>query len=101
MEVMLERKLPMSKLLEGLTIYPQVLENIRVKDKKAAREDSDVQAAVETVAARLGETGRILVRESGTEPVLRVMAEAPEDAVCRECVAQVAEVIRRKGHCVS
>ena len=69
--------------------------------KKAAREDSDVQAAVETVAARLGETGRILVRESGTEPVLRVMAEAPEDAVCRECVAQVAEVIRRKGHCVS
>ena len=101
MEVMLERKLPMSKLLEGLTIYPQVLENIRVKDQKAAREDSDVQAAVETVAARLGETGRILVRESGTEPVLRVMAEAPEDAVCRECVAQVAEVIRRKGHCVS
>ena len=101
MEVMLERKLPMSKLLEGLTIYPQVLENVRVRDKKTAREDSDVQAAVEAAAARLGDTGRILVRESGTEPVLRVMAEAPEDAVCRECVAQVVDVIRRKGHCVS
>ena len=101
MEVVLERKAPMSKLLEGLTIYPQVLENVRVRDKKAAREDSDVQAAIEAAAARLGDTGRILVRESGTEPVLRVMAEAPEDAVCRECVAQVVDVIRRKGHCVS
>ena len=60
-----------------------------------------MQAAIEAAAARLGDTGRILVRESGTEPVLRVMAEAPEDAVCRECVAQVVDVIRRKGHCVS
>ena len=101
MEVMLEQKKPMSKLLEGLTIYPQVLENVRVKDKKAAREDRDVQAAVEAVAARLGETGRVLVRESGTEPVLRVMAEAPEDAICRECVTQIVNVIRQKGHCIS
>ena len=101
MEVMLEQKKPMSKLLEGLTIYPQVLENVRVKDKKAAREDRDVQAAVEAVAARLGETGRVLVRESGTEPVLRVMAEAPEDAICRECVTQIVDVIRQKGHCIS
>ena len=101
MEVMLEQKKPMSKLLEGLTIYPQVLENVRVKDKKAAREDRDVQATVEAVAARLGETGRVLVRESGTEPVLRVMAEAPEDAICRECVTQIVDVIRQKGHCIS
>ena len=99
MEVMLEQKKPMSKLLEGLTIYPQVLENVRVRDKKTAREDPDVQAAVDAAAARLGDTGRILVRESGTEPVLRVMAEAPEDAVCRQCVAEIVDMIRRKGHC--
>ena len=56
---------------------------------------------LEAVAARLGETGRVLVRESGTEPVLRVMAEAPEDAICRECVTQIVNVIRQKGHCIS
>ena len=100
MEVMLERKQPMSKLTEGLTIYPQVLENVRVHDKAAARQDPAVQKAVDDVARRLGDTGRILVRESGTEPVLRVMVEAPEDAVCRECVAQVAEILRAQGHAV-
>ena len=100
MEVMLERKQPMSKLTEGLTIYPQVLENVRVRDKAAARQDPAVQKAVDDVARRLGDTGRILVRESGTEPVLRVMVEAPEDAVCRECVAQVAEILRTQGHTV-
>lgn len=100
MEVMLERRQPMSKLTEGLTIYPQVLENVRVHDKAAARQDPAVQKAVDDVARRLGDTGRILVRESGTEPVLRVMVEAPEDAVCRECVAQVAEIIRAQGHAV-
>ena len=100
MEVMLERKQPMSKLTEGLTIYPQVLENVRVHDKAAARQDPAVQKAVDDVARRLGDTGRILVRESGTEPVLRVMVEAPEDAICRECVAQVTEIIRAQGHAV-
>ena len=100
MEVMLERKQPMSKLTEGLTIYPQVLENVRVHDKAAARQDPAVQKAVDDVARRLGDTGRVLVRESGTEPVLRVMVEAPEDAICRECVAQVAEIIRAQGHAV-
>ena len=100
MEVMLEQKKPLSKLTEGLTIYPQVLENVRVRDKKTAREDPDVQAAVDAVAAELGDTGRVLVRESGTEPVLRVMVEAPEDAICRQCVDRVVDVIRRNGHCV-
>ena len=100
MEVMLERKLPLSKLTEGLTIYPQVLENVRVKDKLAARQDVDVQKAVEAVANKLGDTGRILVRESGTEPLLRVMVEAPEDDTCRACVDEVVAVIRAKGHAV-
>ena len=98
MEVMLERKQPMSKLTEGLTIYPQVLENVRVRDKLAARQDAAVQRAVDEVARRLGDTGRILVRESGTEPLLRVMVEAPEDDVCRACVAQVVTAILEAGH---
>ena len=98
MEVMLERKQPMSKLMEGLTIYPQVLENVRVRDKLAARQDAAVQRAVDEVARRLGDTGHILVRESGTEPLLRVMVEAPEDDVCRACVAQVVTAIQEAGH---
>ena len=61
-----------------LKIYPQVLENVRVTDKKAAQNDPAVQAAVRAVAEALGDTGRILVRESGTEPVVRVMVEAPD-----------------------
>ena len=77
-----------------------MLEYGRVQDKYTAREDPDVQAAVEAVAAELGDTGRVLVRESGTEPVLRVMVEAPEDAICRQCVDRVVDVIRRNGHCV-
>ena len=98
MEVMLERKQPMSKLSEGLTIYPQVLENVRVRDKLAARQDPTVQKAVDSVARRLGDTGRILVRESGTEPLLRVMVEAPDDALCRACVDEVVSVIKQSGH---
>ena len=100
MEVMLAKKKPMSELAAPLKIYPQVLENVRVTDKKTAQNDPAVQEAVSKVAEALGDTGRILVRESGTEPVLRVMVEAPEDAVCRECVAQVAEIIRAQGHAV-
>ena len=98
MEVMLERKQPMSKLTEGLTIYPQVLENVRVRDKLAARQDPAVQKAVDGVARRLGDTGRILVRESGTEPLLRVMVEAPDDVLCRACVDEVVSVIKQSGH---
>ena len=98
MEVMLERKLPLSKLTEGLTIYPQVLENVRVKDKLAARQDADVQKAVEAVANKLGDTGLILVRESGTEPVVRVMVEAPDHDTCQKYVSQVVETIKSRGY---
>ena len=76
MEVMLARKKKMSQLSEDLRIYPQVLVNVRVKDKAAAQVDPDVQAAVKKAADALGDTGRILVRESGTDPVIRVMVEA-------------------------
>ena len=100
MEVMMAKKKTMSQLCEGLTIYPQVLKNVRVTDKATAQADPDVQAAVAEVAAKLGDTGRILVRESGTEPVVRVMVEAPSHEICREYVDAVVDTIKRKGYAV-
>ena len=100
MEAMLAKKLPLSKLAEPVTIYPQVLVNVRVKDKKAAQADADVQAAVEAVAAELGNTGRILVRESGTEPLVRVMVEAPDQELCQALAQRVVDMIKQKGHAI-
>ncbi len=97
MEVMLEKKQSLSKLTEEVKIYPQLLKNIRVEDKKKTRENPAVEAAVEKVAAALGDDGRILVRESGTEPVVRIMVEASSDELCEQYVNQVAEVIREQG----
>ncbi len=98
MEVMLEGKKTLSQLCEGLEIYPQELKNVRVKSKPEARADEAVQAAIDEVAAVLGDTGRILVRESGTEPVIRVMVEAPEQALCTQLVDKVVDVICARGH---
>ena len=100
MEVMMEKKAKMSQLTEVLSIYPQVLENVRVLDKTAAQEDPDVKAAVKAVEEALGDTGRILVRESGTEPLLRVMVEAETEECCRKYVDQVVSVVKAKGHVV-
>ena len=100
MEVMMAKKKTLSQLCEGLTIYPQVLKNVNVADKAAAQNDPDVQAAVAEVTAKLGDSGRILVRESGTEPKIRVMVEAPSMEVCQELVDGVVAVIKRKGHAV-
>ena len=100
MEVMMDRKKTLSQLCEGLTIYPQILKNVRVADKAAAQADPDVQAAVSEVAAKLGDTGRILVRESGTEPLVRVMVEAETEELCREYVDYVVDTIKRKGYAV-
>ena len=100
MEVMMAKKAKMSQLTEGLSIYPQVLENVRVLDKTAAQEDPDVKAAVKAVEEALGDTGRILVRESGTEPLLRVMVEAETKECCRKYVDQVVSVVKAKGHVV-
>ena len=100
MEVMMAQKKTLSQLCDGLTIYPQVLKNIRVADKAAAQQDPDVQAAVADAAAKLGDTGRILVRESGTEPLIRVMVEAESQEQCNQYVDAVLDVIRRKGHAV-
>ena len=100
MEAMLAGKKTLSQLCEGFTFYPQVLKNVRVADKKTAREDPDVQAAVAEVTQQLGDTGRILVRESGTEPVIRVMVEAESKEICEKYVDQVVDTIKRKGHAV-
>ena len=100
MEVMMARKKPLSELHKDLTIYPQVLKNVRVADKRTAQDDPDVQAAVAEVAAKLGDTGRILVRESGTEPLVRVMVEAETEELCQEYVDHVVDTIKRKGHAV-
>lgn len=97
MEVMLEKKMSLGKLVEPVTIYPQLLKNVRVVDKKTARENEAVNQAVNAVAEELGDDGRILVRESGTEPVIRVMVEAVTDELCEKYVNQVIEVIRGEG----
>ena len=98
MEVMRARKKKLSELHKDLAIFPQVLKNVRVGDKAAAQNDPEVQKAVKAVADELGETGRILVRESGTEPVIRVMVEAATKEQCQECVDSVVDVICRQGH---
>ena len=100
MQVIMAREKKLSELAAPFVVYPQVLENVRVKDKSAAQADPDVQAAVSKVADELGSTGRILVRESGTEPLVRVMVEAENEDVCRKYVSQVIDVIRAKGHIV-
>ncbi|MDO4501205.1 MAG: phosphoglucosamine mutase [Erysipelotrichaceae bacterium] len=98
MEVMLAKKMKMSELCEGFTMYPQVLVNVRVKDKKEAQNDPDVMKAVQDVADKLGDSGRILVRESGTEPLIRVMVEAETHEICQNYVDEVVKVIKNKGH---
>ncbi|MEE1200038.1 MAG: phosphoglucosamine mutase [Christensenellales bacterium] len=100
MEAMIGSKKKLSELADGLTIYPQVLKNLRVHDKKTALEDPDVCRCVQSIAAALGTSGRILVRESGTEPVVRVMVEAPDRETCQQYVDEVIDLIRQKGHAV-
>ena len=96
MEVMMAKKKKLSQLTEDLHIYQQVLVNVMVKDKAVAQADADVQAAISKVAERLGDTGRILVRESGTEPLIRVMVEAETKEICHTYVDEVVSIINKK-----
>ena len=98
MEVMLEKKTTLGELTKEVQIYPQVLKNIRVKSKPEARADVDVIAAIENAEKKLNGDGRILVRESGTEPLIRVMAEAKTTELCTEVVDDIIAVIKQKGH---
>ena len=100
MEVMMAKKQTLNQLCEGLHIYPQVLKNITVRDKNSAQNDPDVQATVTAAADLLGSNGRILVRPSGTEPKIRIMAEAQSTAQCEALVDSVIDVLQKKGHSV-
>ena len=100
MEVILEKKQTLGKLASEIQIYPQVLKNVKVKSKAEAQDDADVQAEVQKAAEALGDTGRILLRQSGTEPVIRVMVEAPTDEICEKYVDQVIDVMKAKGHII-
>ena len=96
MQAMIGKKKKMSEIYDGLVMYPQVLENVSVVDKKAAQDDADVKEKIREVEEALGNSGRILVRESGTEPVVRVMVEAETTELCQEMVSKVVEVMKNK-----
>ncbi len=97
MEAMLDSKQTLSRLVAPVAVYPQVLKNVRVSDKAAVRENAHVQQVVKAVGERLGDTGRVLLRESGTEPVIRVMAEAQELRTAEACVNEMIEAIKAEG----
>ena len=98
MEVMLEKKMTLGELAAPFKSYPQVLENVRVTDKHAVKEDTDVQELVAQILEELGDDGRILIRESVTEPVVRVMAEAGDTETCQKFVDRVVNLIKSKGY---
>ncbi len=97
MEVMLEEKMSLADLASGMKKYPQLLKNVRVTDKAAVMNNAAVKACEEDIAAQLGDDGRLLLRESGTEPVIRVMVEATSDAICEKYVNQMIDVIKAEG----
>ena len=97
----METKQTLGKLAEEVTIYPQLLKNVRVADKKTARENPEVVKAIEAVTEALGENGRILVRESGTEPVIRVMVEAETQEICEKYVDEVINVMKEQNLVIS
>jgi phosphoglucosamine mutase len=100
MEVMLESKAKLSELCKEVNIFPQLLVNVKVKDKKAVLSDPAITDLISSLEKELGKDGRILVRESGTEPVIRVMAEAKTDKLCRETVEKITEKIKEQGHVI-
>lgn len=100
MMAMIDKKMPLSMLADEMKVYPQCLKNVMVKNKQEAKNDPDVQKAVKEVTEALGNSGRILLRESGTEPKIRVMVEAQSDEICEKYVDSVIAVIKSKGHCI-
>ena len=97
MEAIIASKTTFSQLASPVKMMPQVMKNVRVSDKAAVRNNVAVQSRVNAVAERLGKSGRILVRESGTEPLVRVMVEATTEAICEACVDEVIAVIEAEG----
>ncbi len=98
MEEILDSKTTLSKLAAPVTIFPQTLRNIRVSDKNAVLDDPDIIAETERITEELGDCGRILVRKSGTEPVVRVMAEGEDTLLCESAVERIENLIKEKGY---
>lgn len=98
METILGRKVKLSELFNSLTIYPQLLVNVRVSDKEAVMNDADILKLNDEIAEELGDDGRLLLRRSGTEPVIRVMVEAATDALCNKYVYKMVDLIKEKGY---
>jgi phosphoglucosamine mutase len=98
MEVFIESKLPVSKLCDGFVMYPQLVKNVKVADKDIVMCDEDVLAAVKEVEEQLGGEGRVLLRRSGTEPVVRVMVEAKGETLCNVLSEKVVKAIKEKGY---
>lgn len=100
MEVMIGRGESMSSLLEDIMIYPQRLVNVKVRDKEAALNDSEIISISKEIDAELRDNGRLLLRKSGTEPLIRVMAEAETKEQCVKYTDMVVDVLKRNGHTV-
>ena len=100
MEAMTETKQPLSKLTEGMKMYPQKLKNVIVDDKDGTLADEAVRAEVKKVEAELGTEGRVVLRKSGTEPLLRVMVEAGTQELCEEKVDQIIAAMKTNGHLI-
>lgn len=100
METILGRKVKLSELFHSLTIYPQLLVNVKVSSKDAVMNDADVLKLNDEIAAELGDDGRLLLRQSGTEPVIRVMVEAATDELCKKYVYKMVDLIKAKGYAV-
>ena len=98
MQVMCAKKTSLGELTKGMKIYPQVLKNVRVTDKSIVLNDADVQAAVNSAETALGADGRVLVRPSGTEPLLRIMVEAKSKDICSKHIEDIEKVVREKGY---
>ena len=100
METILGRKVKLSELFNSLTIYPQLLVNVKVSSKDAVMNDADVLKLNDEIAAELGDDGRLLLRQSGTEPVIRVMVESATDELCEKYVYKMVDIIKAKGYAV-
>ncbi|MGN0683589.1 MAG: phosphoglucosamine mutase [Oscillospiraceae bacterium] len=100
MQVMCSKKATLSELCKGMTTYPQLLKNVRVTDKSVVLNDEDVKTAVKAAEEALGDNGRVLVRPSGTEPLLRIMVEASTEELCEKHVSEIEAVVRQKGYSV-
>ncbi len=97
MEAMLSAKQPLDKLAAPVRMYPQLTRNLRVEDRDAVLCDTEVKHRLDALSKELGDTGRILLRKSGTEPVIRIMVEAEEETVCEQIADALEDAIRERG----